>query len=79
MNTKCPICQSELESGFLRSCGLPYFLPEGERPVRLHTQKEIQQKNAVEILPEETGDICQWPKACICRRCQMIFVPYREV
>lgn len=77
MNTQCPICSNELENGTLRSRGLPYFLPDGQKPVRLHTSKELTQKNAVAIQAEETGDFA-WPRASICRTCKMIFIPYLE-
>lgn len=77
MNTKCPICSNELENGTLRSMGLPYFLPKGQRPVRLHTRKALMRKAAVSIQAKETGEYV-WPPASICRTCRMIFIPYLE-
>lgn len=78
MSTKCPICLNELENGTLRSRGLTYFLPNGQKPVRLFTHREMVNKKAVDIRAEETGDVGAWPRAKICRSCRMIFVPYQD-
>ena len=76
MSVKCPSCRGELEAGTLRGRGMEHFLPDGQKPVRLHTKKEYERKNAVVLPIQETEDIYTWPKAYICRTCRIVFVPY---
>ena len=76
MNVKCPSCRGDLEAGTLRGRGMEHFLPDGQKPVRLHTQKEYESKNAVVFPQPEPLDYDSWPKAYVCRTCRIVFVPY---
>lgn len=70
---KCPTCLNEMEQGRLRHpTGPVYFLPEGEKPVRLFSEKNFEKKRTMQV-PEGA-----WPVAYCCRTCELIVVPCGE-
>jgi hypothetical protein len=81
MEERCPWCGGELENGTLRSNGSNFFLPDGEKAckVRFYTKGYIEKARAIALPPDPYGGLLekpQWPKACVCRSCKKIIIPY---
>lgn len=73
---KCPYCNSEMEKGKLRSRGGVYFLPDGENPPLLYTEKEMKKHKAVYLPPYMTAILAEYPTAYICRPCSKMVIDY---
>ena len=73
---KCPSCSNDMEKGKMHSRGGMFFLPDGETPPKLHTEREMKKHNAICLQPNMLDTKPEYPTAYVCRLCSKIIIEY---